>query len=87
MESFRVLVQQMDYEYRVTVEGAANAGWLITELSRAFIFKSALPMASDRDASLHSFQVPLTALLPFAAFRRILSAMPCVRLTMVPVVA
>jgi hypothetical protein len=77
----------MDYEYRVSVEGAQNARWLINELSRSFIFKSALPMASDRQTSLCSFQVPFNSLLPFAVFRRILAAMPCVQLTMRPALA
>lgn len=82
MDSFRVWVQPMDYEYRVSVEGVANAGWLINELSRSFIFKSALPLAKDRQNAVCSFQVPYNALLPFTVFRRILAAMPCVQLTM-----
>ena len=82
MEAFRVWVQPMDYEYRVSVDGAENAGWLINELSRSFIFKSALPMAKDYQNSVCSFQVPYNSLLPFAVFQRILSAMPRVQLTM-----
>ena len=77
----------MDYEYRVLVEGAQNASWLINELSRSFIFKSALPMANNRQTSLCSFQVPFNSLLPFSVFRRILAAMPCVQLTMQPALA
>jgi hypothetical protein len=87
MESFRVWVQPLDYEYRVSVEGLANASWLINELSRSFIFKSALPMTNDRRTALCSFQVPYNSLLPFAVFRRILAAMPCVQLTMQPALA
>lgn len=82
MDTFRVWVQPLDYEYRVSVEGAATAVWLINELSRAFIFKSPLPTKNDRRSSLHSFQVPFNSLLPIPAFQKILSAMPCVRLTM-----
>jgi hypothetical protein len=82
MDTFRVWVQPMDYEYRVSVEGVKNAIWLINELTRSFIFKSALPLASDRQSLLYTFQVPYNALLPYPVFRRILSAMPCVRLTM-----
>ena len=82
MDTFRVLVQPMDYEYRVSVEGVLNASWLINELTRSFIFKSALPLSSDRQCSLYSFQVPYNSLLPYGVFRRILSAMPCVHLTM-----
>jgi hypothetical protein len=80
MESFRVWVQPMDYEYRVSVDGAGNANWLIDELSRSFVFKSALPLVNDGE--LYSFQVPYNSLLPFAVFRKILAAIPSVRLTM-----
>jgi hypothetical protein len=82
MESFRVWVHPMDYEYRVSVDGAQNAGWLINELSRSFIFKSALPLTHDFQNTICSFQVPYNSLLPFAVFRSILSAMPRVQLTM-----
>jgi hypothetical protein len=44
-------------------------------------------MASDCKTSLCSFQVPYNSLLPFAVFRRILAAMPCVQLTMQPALA
>ncbi len=87
MESFRVWVQPMDYEYRVSVDGAQNASWLVNELTRSFIFKSALPMASELQSTVHSFQVPYNSLLPFAVFRRILAAIPCVQLTMYPALA
>jgi hypothetical protein len=87
METFRVWVQPMDYEYRVSVDGAANATWLVNELSRAFVFKSALPMHIDLQNSLSSFQVPCNALLPFAVFRRILAAIPHVQLIMSPALA
>lgn len=82
MESFRVWVQPMDYEYRVSVEGTHNAMWLISELTNSFVFKSAKPLVNDRQTTLCSFQVPFNSLLPFAMFRRILSAIPCVQLTM-----
>lgn len=82
MDSFRVWVQPLGYEYRVSVEGVANAGWLINELSRSFIFKSAMPLANEHETSFCSFQVPYNSLLPFAVFRRILSAMPRLHLTM-----
>jgi hypothetical protein len=82
LETFRVWVQPMDAEYRVSVEGVANANWLIKELSRSFVFKSAAPMANDIHSEVCSFQVPFNAVLPFAEMRRILAAIPLVRLTM-----
>jgi hypothetical protein len=71
----------MDYEYRASVEGFANAGRLINELSRSYIFNSAMPLANEHQTSFRSFQVPHNSLLPFAVVRGILSAMPRVHLT------
>jgi len=82
MDAFRVWVQPLGSEYRVSVDGAENASWLIRELSRSFIFKTAAPMTDDRQDALFSFRVPYNGLLPYAAFRRVLVAIPCVRLTM-----
>jgi hypothetical protein len=82
MKSFRVWVQPMDYEYRVSVDGEENADWLIGELSRSFIFKSALPLINEDESSVYSFQIPCNSLLPFGVFRRVLASMPCVQLTM-----
>jgi hypothetical protein len=82
MDAFRVWVQPLGGEYRVSVDGAANATWLLQELSRSFIFKTAAPMTDDRHDALYSFRVPYNGSLPYAAFRRVLVAIPCVRLTM-----
>lgn len=82
MDAFRVWVQPLGSEYRVSVDGAANATWLIQELSRSFIFKSAAPVTDDRHDALYSFRVPYNGALPYAVFRRALVAIPGVRLTM-----
>jgi hypothetical protein len=87
MEVFRVWVQAMDYEYRVAVDGAKNARWLLERLSRAFVFKSAMPMGENSRSTLCTFQVPYNAKLPFAVFRKLLSAIPEVSLVMQPVLA
>jgi hypothetical protein len=87
MEVFRVWVQPMDYEYRVAVDGSKNARWLLERLSRAFVFKSAMPMGEDARSSLCTFQVPYNALLPFAVFRKLLTGMPEVSLIMQPALA
>lgn len=87
MDAFRVWVQPMDYEYRVSVDGFANATWLIDRLSRAFVFKSAMPMNKDVRTLLCTFQVPFNSMLTFGVFRKLLSGMPEVTLVMQPAVA
>lgn len=87
MTGFRVWVRPGDYDYRVSVDGAANAVWLLNELRRSFIFKSAMPLDRRAADGICSFQVPYTSLLPFALFRRLLSAIPEVTLVMQPTLA
>jgi hypothetical protein len=82
MDAFRVWVRPMDYEYRVLVEGLENAAWLLLELSRAFVFKSAQPINSARGSTLCSFQVPYNAMLPYGVFQRLLKGMPRVTVIM-----
>jgi hypothetical protein len=87
VNAFRVWVRPMEYEYRVLVEGLANAEWLILELSRAFVFKSARPIASEHDSPLFSFQVPCNSMLPLSRFYRLLAGMPQVTMVLQPAVA
>ena len=87
MDGYRVWVQPMDHEYRVSVEGMANADRLMMDLARLFVFKSAEPLARDGRSLLCSFQVPCTSLLPFAVFRRLLAAIPGTQLVMQPALA
>jgi hypothetical protein len=87
MTGFRVWVRPMDYEYRVSVDGATNADWLLNELSRSFVFKSAVPLDRHAADGVCTFQVPFTSLLPFSLFRRLLSAIPEVTLIMQPALA
>lgn len=84
MKCFDVWVRPMDYEYRVTVDGASNADWLLTELGRSFVFKTDVPLVRTADSPICSFQVPFASLLPFALFRRLLAAIPEVNLVMLP---
>ncbi len=87
MEAFRVWVQPMDHEYRVSVDGFENAHWLLDRLGRAFVFKSAVPLDEDGQSSLCTFQVPYNSRLPFAMFRKLLVAMPEVGLAVQPALA
>ena len=87
MQRFRVWVRPMDYEYRVSVDGRSNADWLLEELGRAFVFKSATPLESESAQGICSFQVPFASLLPFSLFRKLLASIPEVTLEMQPALA
>jgi hypothetical protein len=87
MDGFRVWVQPMDYDFRVSVDGVANTHWLLERLSRAFVFKNASPLEQSAQSALCTFQVPCNALLSFPIFRKLLIAMPEVSLVMQPALA
>jgi hypothetical protein len=87
MQAFRVWVRPLDYEYQVCVDGVDNARWLIDQLGRSFIFRSAKPINEQHNSTLCTFQVPSNALLPFAQFQRTLAAIPEVTLLRTAVAA
>lgn len=80
MDCFRVWVQPRDYEFLVCVDGMQNAQWLIEQLGRSFVFRSAQPIYREESSSLCSFQVPCHAQLPLAKFKKLLAAIPQVKL-------
>ena len=47
MKAFRVWVRPLDYEYLVCVDGVENARWLLDQLGRSFVFRSAQPISQD----------------------------------------
>jgi hypothetical protein len=57
-----------------------NAHWLIDQLGRSFVFRSAQPIYQEQSSTLCSFQVPRHAQLPFSKFKKLLAAIPQVTL-------
>ena len=80
MDTFRVWVRPSDYEFSVCVDGVENARWLIDQLGRSFVFRSAQPIYQEHSSTLCSFQVPRYAQLSFSSFSKMLAAMPRVML-------
>jgi hypothetical protein len=69
---------------RVRVDGAGNAQWLLTRLSRSFVFKSAAPLHHDVGTACSSFQVPYTSQVSRSVFERLLEAISEVNLMQEP---
>jgi hypothetical protein len=57
-----------------------NARWLIDQLGRSFVFRSAQPIYQEQSSTLCSFQVPCHEQLPYSKLQKILAAMPQVTL-------
>jgi hypothetical protein len=80
MHQFSVWVRLLGSHYLVNVEGLNNANWLLSQLSRQFVFRSAEPIREDRDSPFCTFHVPYDPRLPVRQFRQLLEAIPEVRL-------
>jgi hypothetical protein len=87
MKAFRVWVRPMDYEYLVCVDGMDNARWLLDQLGRSFVFRSAESISEEENSALCTFQVPCNGLLTFSAFQKLLAAIPEVTLLRVAAAA
>ena len=80
MDAFRVWVRPLDYEFLVCVDGVENARWLLDQLGRSFVFRSAQPIYDEVGSTLCTFQVPCGPMLPFSKLRKLLAAIPEVTL-------
>ena len=87
MDTFRVWVRPLDYEYLVCVDGFQNARWLVDQLGRSFVFRSSQPISQDSDSALCTFQLPCNASLPYSVLHRLLASIPRVTLVMQPAYA
>lgn len=81
MQRFTVSIRSLGSRYLVNVEGRENANWLLSQLSRQFVFRSAEPIREDRESLFCTFDVPYNSRLPVRQFRQLLEAIPEVRLT------
>jgi len=80
MKAFRVWVRPQDYEFLICVDGVDNARWLLDQLGRSFVFRSAQPISQDGKSSLCSFQVPCGPLLSLTKLQKLLANIPEVTL-------
>jgi hypothetical protein len=80
MQPFTVCVRPLGSHYLVNVEGLANATWLLTQLSRHFVFRTAEPIRQDAHSSLCTFHIPYDARMPVHQLRKLLGAIPEVKL-------
>jgi len=85
MDTFRVWVRPLDYEYLVCVDGVANARWLLDRLGRSFVFRSSQPISQDVSSTLCTFQVPCGPSLSLTQLQKLLTAIPEVTLLRVAI--
>lgn len=87
MVPFRVWICPSGDVCQFRVDGIKNADWLLSRLSREFVFKTREPIREESGSSRCSFQVPYGRSLPHARLERLLASIPPVQLMMEPTVA
>jgi len=85
VKPFRVWVQPTEYGHVFLVDGAENARWLLDQLGRSFVFRSAEPISQDVNSTLCKFQVPGGPFVSPGKLQRLLGGMPEVTLLRVAV--
>ena len=84
MNTFRVWIRPLYNVCRVRVDGIPNARWLLTRLSRSFVFMSSEPMEDDEKASCSTFHVPYSSQMSHFKFERLLAGIQQVQLMSEP---
>jgi hypothetical protein len=76
MRVFAVAVRRVGHEYLVCVEGIANAKWLLEQLARSFVFRSARAISEEPGSAVCSFHVPYNSRLSAVHFNKLLTSIP-----------
>jgi hypothetical protein len=85
VKTFRVWIQPSDYGFYLLVDGVENAVWLLDRLGRSFVFRSAEPIAEQRNSPFCTFQVAGGPQLTLRKLQQLLVAIPEVTLLRVAV--
>jgi hypothetical protein len=80
MTTFRVWIRPLGGQCRVRVDGKQNAVWLLEQLGRSFVFKTAEPIRDDGSSSCCTFRVPYSPQVSRVLFERVLGGIPQVHL-------
>ena len=84
MKPFGVWIRPMGDFCRVRVDGIENLQWLLGQLSQSFVFRTFDPVREVAGTSHCIFQVSCNPPLSHASLRKLLIAIPQVRLMREP---
>ncbi len=77
---FRVWIRPLADACRLRVDGMQNARWLLTQLSRSFLFKSAKPIDDDEGPSSCVFHIRYSSQVSHHTLEKALAAISNVEL-------
>ena len=84
MNAFHVWVRPLGDTCRVRVDGVKNAQWLLSQLGRSFVFKTAEPMNEEADSTYCTFRMAYSSQMSRRGLERLLAGIPEVVLMMDP---
>lgn len=84
MNQFRVWIRLLGPRYRIRVDGAQNAQWLLNRLKQSSMIRSGEPLLERTGSSICNFSVPCTPGMSSAQFETMLTAIPEVQLMTEP---
>jgi hypothetical protein len=76
MDRAPVWIQPLANVCFVRVEGKERAKWLLTRLSRYFVFKTSEPVTEELNSSRCTFRLAYSSVLPRQEIERILARIP-----------
>ena len=80
MDRAPVWIQPLANVCLVRVEGRERAKWLLTRLSRYFVFKTSEPVNEDQDSLRCTFRLPYSSAMPRQEIERVLTRIPEIQL-------
>ena len=80
MQSFRVWLQAAGPRHQITVEKISDANWLLSRLSRDFVFKNSTPVRVDDLTGNCRFEISSLPPISLSAIKSVLARIPTVNL-------
>lgn len=78
MQTFPVWLQAVGSRHQITVERISDAHWLLSRLSRDFVFKNSTPLRTDHLTGHCSFEIASLPPTSFSGIQTILKRIPTV---------
>jgi hypothetical protein len=81
---FQVWISRTDGATRVRVDGLDNTNWLLSQLSRSFVFKTCEPLRDLLNSSVYTFSVADNSQMSGSQLQKLLGGFSEVRVSLDP---
>ena len=84
---FQVWISRTDGAPRLRVDGLENANWLLSQLSRSFVFKTCEPLRDLLNSSVYTFSVADNSQMSGSQLQKLLGGISELRVNVDPTAA